>query len=86
MGIGSMHLTERIERVGKAGNHIRSLKRVSTAQVCSRMTGMAGPVAEDVEKVSWTHMGWAREEGSSGLPKESQRSRERHNDFSHMQT
>lgn len=28
---------------------------------------MAGSVAEDVEKVSWTHMGWAREEGSSGL-------------------
>lgn len=67
-----MRLTEQIEKVGGAG---KSNKVVKESFHCPGLLSddrHGWLVAVDFERVSWTHMGWAREKGSFGIPEESQ--------------
>lgn len=82
MDSGSIHLTAQIERIGKAGESDTDIKE---SFHCPRLFSddwIDGPLTVEAERVSWTQMRWAREKVNSGLPKESQQSRERHNNVS----
>lgn len=82
LGTGSIHLTEQIETIGKAGESDKDIKESFHCPSLFSDDWIDGPVAVNAERVSWTHMRWARERVSSGLPEESQQSRERHNNIS----